>query len=91
MVPDAFYMVWRNGGYAPTKKHETIESAREESRRLAKQEPQVEYFILRVIEGVMYNENPYRVRNFKKQKETPTTSAARYAYPLHPPLDMTEL
>jgi hypothetical protein len=69
MVPDAFYMVWRNGGSCPTKRHETIESAREESRRLAESNPCIEFFVMRAIEGVTYTENPFRIRNFRKQKE----------------------
>lgn len=68
-VPEAFYMVWRAGGDSPTRRHDTIESAREESRRLAKENPCMEFFILRAIEGVIYTENPYRIRNFKKQHE----------------------
>jgi hypothetical protein len=69
MVPEAFYLVWKSGGDAPTKRHELIESAREEARRLAKDNPQIEFFVMRAIEGVIYTENPWRCRNFCKQKE----------------------
>jgi len=69
MVENAFYMVWRNGGNCPTRRHELIESAREEAKRLAKDNPCQEFFVTRAIEGVIYNENPYRCRNFRKQPE----------------------
>lgn len=52
----------------PIKRHMIIEEAREESRRLAKGYPGVESFVLRAVEGVTYKEQPYTVRNFKKQK-----------------------
>ena len=69
MVENAFYLVWKSGGDAPSRRHELIESAREEAKRLAKDNPGIEFFVTRAIEGVMYTENPFRIRNFKKQKE----------------------
>ena len=80
MEKDAFYLVWKSGGDAPTKRHELVESAREEARRLAESNPGMEFFIMRVIEGVTYSENPWRMRNFKKQKETlPAANEERMA------------
>ena len=69
MVENAFYLVWKSGGDTPTKRHELIESAREEAKRLAKDNPGIEFFVTRAIEGVIYTENPWRCRNFKKKVE----------------------
>jgi hypothetical protein len=91
MSPDTFYLVWKSGGDAPTKRHELIESAREEARRLAHDNPCIEFFVMRTIEGVTYTENPWRMRNFKKQKEAIPTederTAARHSYPITPPTE----
>ena len=76
MVADSFYLVWREGGNIPKIKHSTIESARKESRRLAQDFPQVEFFVCRAIEGVTYLENPFKVRCFKKQNEKESESNA---------------
>jgi len=66
MVDNAFYLVWKSDGSTPIKRHETIASAREEARRLAKENQGLEFFIMRVIAGVKYMEDPWRYRNFKK-------------------------
>uniref|UniRef100_A0A6M3XYF4 Uncharacterized protein n=1 Tax=viral metagenome TaxID=1070528 RepID=A0A6M3XYF4_9ZZZZ len=63
----AFYMVWRAESGDPVKKHETIELAREEARRLARLHPCIEFFVLRAVEGWSYRENPWRSRSFCKE------------------------
>lgn len=63
----SFYMVWRGGGLNPTVRHENIDKAREEARRLAQSEPGIEFFVLRAVEGHTYNEYPWRTRSFCKK------------------------
>ena len=63
----SFYMVWRDMGGNPIKRHETIEAAREEARRLAQENPCIEFFVLRVVEGWAYREDPWRSRSFCKK------------------------
>lgn len=46
-----FWLVWRNGGGAPTKKHTSQASARKEAERLARANPGAEFVVLR-SEGV---------------------------------------
>ena len=72
MVDDAFYLVWKSGGDCPTKRYMEIENAREEARRLAQENHCIEFFVLRVLEGVTYNESPFRCRNFKHSNKTAT-------------------
>ncbi len=45
-----FYLVWREGGYPPTVKHETWRSAQEEAQRLARKHPGVAFHVLRQVE-----------------------------------------
>lgn len=48
-MSEKFFAVWReNGGSAPSKRHETKESAIAEASRLA-QQSSVRYFVLEVI------------------------------------------
>jgi hypothetical protein len=67
-VDNAFYLVWKGGGDTPTRRHDTIEEARMEQRRLAMENPGMEFFVLRAISGVIYRDDPWRCRNFKHQK-----------------------
>lgn len=53
----------------PQKRHESIESAQAEARRLAKLKPGTEFFVLRAMESVRYSENPYTVTKYAKKKE----------------------
>ena len=41
-----FYMVYRDGNYPPTKKHETLKSASDEMQRLAKKHPGENFYVL---------------------------------------------
>ena len=44
-----FWAVWKeHGGGAPQKRHETIEAAKQEAARLARQE-QARYYVLEVV------------------------------------------
>jgi hypothetical protein len=47
------YYVYRQGGQAPTRKHETLVEALYESKRLAERHPNVEFEILKVV-GVSF-------------------------------------
>ena len=64
---DSQYYVWNKGNGEPKKIHPTLELAREESNRLAKTNPGMEIFIVRVVESVIYNESPFRYKHFCKR------------------------
>lgn len=42
----SFFMVWRNQGSSPTKKHETYEQALKEAERLVKNNPNIKFYVL---------------------------------------------
>lgn len=65
-MPDSIYVVWNPSAENPKKRHETLESAREESRRLAQANPGQEFFVLRAVEAVMYREDPWRHRTLSR-------------------------
>ena len=58
------YYVWCPTRDMPTRAHPGVEEARIESRRLAEQNPEVEFIILRAVESVTCTQNPYRVVNY---------------------------
>jgi len=66
MIEKSFYLVWRSGGLSPTHRHENVDLARAEAKRLAQVEPGIEYFVLRAVEGHFYSEYPWRTRSFCK-------------------------
>lgn len=45
-------MVWRDKGSASTKKHETYKLAQEEAKRLAKNNPNVKFYILEALDEI---------------------------------------
>ncbi len=55
----AMYLVYAFGESAPTKKHNDIDSARAEARRLCDKHLDKEFFVLRVIESIQHKKNPY--------------------------------
>jgi hypothetical protein len=46
----AFWLVWRENGGNPTKKHATEDAARAEAERLAKKHPAVHFFVLPALQ-----------------------------------------
>ena len=60
------YYVWCQTRDLPVVIHDTLESAREESRRLAQKTPEVDFMIVRAVENVKYTEYPFRITNFCK-------------------------
>lgn len=46
-----FWLVWRNGGSAPTFKHFTKEAADNEAGRLALKEPGSVFFVVKAVSG----------------------------------------
>jgi hypothetical protein len=67
MKQESFYLVWNTIAGKPVVRHETLEKAREEARRLAQNNPCIEFFVLRAIEGITYREDPWRIRTFCKR------------------------
>ena len=67
MEQESFYMVWNPKASKPIKRHNSCEEAREEARRLAQNNPCIEFFVLRAVEGITYREDPWRTRSFCKR------------------------
>ena len=63
------YFVFKLGGASPTKIHETLESARQESRRLCELDKGATFCVMRAIESVQYRTNPYQVTNYSKREK----------------------
>ena len=63
----SFYLVWNPGRDVPKRRHDTIDDARKEARRLAELQPGEEFFVLRAVEGIQYREDPWRMRTFCKR------------------------
>ena len=57
------YYVW-NKNNAPLHKHSSIKDARAESQRLAKNNPGEEFFVVRVLESVVFSDNPFIYKHF---------------------------
>lgn len=49
---DKFFMVWRDKGSSPNKKHETYEAAQEEAKRLVKNNPNVTFYVLEALDEI---------------------------------------
>lgn len=52
-LPRTFWMVYGAGQRAPTARHKTAESAIFEARRLARQVPDTEFFVLQTVAHVV--------------------------------------
>lgn len=63
---EVIYLVWNPGGTNPTCRHNTIESARNEARRLCQLHHGQEFFVLRAIESVQYRTDPFVCKNYSK-------------------------
>lgn len=48
---EEFFMVWKDGGDVPRKRHETLASAQAEAERLANNHPGFKFYVLRAIES----------------------------------------
>ena len=62
-----FYLVWNPAKGSPSMRHDTIDDARAEAKRLASKEQGIEFFVLRAVEGIAYREDPWRMRTFCKR------------------------
>lgn len=51
-----FWMVWNEQGSAPSYKHDTEESAKDEAERLARANPRHRFVVLRAIGAVIKTE-----------------------------------
>ena len=63
---DVIYLVWNPTGGNPIKRHDSVEAAREEARRLCQLHHGQEFFVLRAIESVQYRTDPFICKNFSK-------------------------
>lgn len=67
MAEKSYYVVWRISGEAPTKRHESIESAREEAKRLAVLHQESEFVVLRAVESIKYRSSPFQITSYCKR------------------------
>ena len=54
MEPSPFYMVYRQGGGAPTFKHDSFEKAQAEAARIAQLAPGCDVYVLGALERVKW-------------------------------------
>lgn len=66
---DSRYYVFKLGGASPKKVHETLESARQESRRLCELNKGAVFYVMRAVESVQYRIDPYQVTNYSKKEK----------------------
>ena len=69
MRTESIYYVFNPLGNTPKVIHNTLESAREEARRLAATHPTVEFFVVRAIESIKYRTDPFVVVNYSKKEK----------------------
>lgn len=58
------YLVWNPNGTNPKCRHDSVESARAEAKRLSEANPNQEFFVLRAVESVEYRTNPFICKNY---------------------------
>ena len=63
----SIYLVWNPDGDKPKKKHNSVDEARKEARRLAEENHGAEFYVLRAVEAVRYRTGPFECRNFCKR------------------------
>ena len=64
-IEQPFWVVWADGGGAPTVKHETIERAKAESIRLARANPGQRFIVLQAVGACEKNDVIHTV--FRRQ------------------------
>lgn len=70
MSNESIYLVWNPCGENPTKRHGSLESAREEARRLCQFNQGAEFYVLRAIESIEYRTDPFIRKTYcGKRKE----------------------
>ena len=67
-MPESIYIVWNTSKGIPFKRHDTVESARGEARRLCEENHGHEFFVARVIESVKFRRDPYETKMYGKSK-----------------------
>lgn len=68
MNQETFYLVWRLGGDVPTKRHASYHQAQSEACRLARENPGVEFVVLKAVSGHTLPEQRIYQTNYGKQK-----------------------
>lgn len=68
MNQQAFYLVWRHGGDAPTRVHASHHQAQSEACRLARENPGVEFVVLKAVSGHTLPEPRIYQTNYGKVK-----------------------
>lgn len=66
MSKESLYIVWCPTAGAPTVKHATVDDARAEARRLAELNPMQEFIVLRAVESVKYQADPFMHKNYSR-------------------------
>lgn len=65
-----FWMVWAPAGRAPTYKHHSKESAVMEARRLAKLNPNWDFYVLKTVGGAVAESPEVKPINLIKQQSS---------------------
>jgi hypothetical protein len=64
-MSESIYLVWNPLSEFPIKiRHEDAQSARDEARRLADKFPGTEFFVLRAVESIKRNDDPYTRKSY---------------------------
>jgi hypothetical protein len=75
-----FWLVWRSGGDAPTKRHATLVNAENEARRLTEKHPGVRFFVLELVSGFECSVSPVTKVQIQPKAKPPTRKEKRAAY-----------
>jgi hypothetical protein len=69
MSQKPFWMVWNERGHAPTYKHETLQSARTEAERLARNNPTHVFHVLSLYGSCAKNDVQWIVRDTQQDMD----------------------
>lgn len=64
----SLYLVWNPSGNSnPRKRHASVDSATQEAKRLAQENPDQEFFVLRAITSIKYSSDPFIYKQYSKE------------------------
>jgi len=66
---ESAYFVWCPELGRPTRRHDSLDSAQSEARRLCQMQENHgrEFFVLRAVESIQYRTDPFLCRNYSKK------------------------
>jgi hypothetical protein len=67
MIYRTFYVVWAPTNGPAFRRHDTMEAARDEARRLCQLNHGSEFFVMRACESVQYRTDPFVTKTFSKK------------------------